>query len=271
MASNLACIGLDVAGRDEFDALVEETLPSARSLGHSGRVEVLRWQDPSGARLIFEVRGGAVEGVMPSYEALPGARLAAVERVTDAVATASVVDDTGEQITAIAVEFEERRLWLGKRDVLAGSASIVGLGVGVQFFEDAEAFAASAESLLHASGESPDPPPHVVEFGLPWPPRMAAESLIAYGTFAEPHDVDAYARLYGTVLGASERTCALTGQRFHAVRTRTVGFDLEICVQASAHPELPRTGQVIGGMVFLVGSLGDDAKPKHRLHLPGRG
>lgn len=271
MASNLACIGLDVASREEFDNLIDSLVPQAVSIGRAGRTEVLRWEDASGARIVLEVRGDAVEGVIPSYAALPGAWLNDVERVTDDVATASVVDQQDEQLTQIAVEIEERRLILPRHGAVAGEASIVALGVGVEVFENDEEFAASPSSLLHGDEEhTPEPPPHVVEFGMPWPPRMAAESLISYGVFAEPHEVDAVARLYGIVLGASTRSVASTGQSFHAVRVRTLGFELEMCVPASAHPDLPRTGQVIGGMVFLVASLAGVQRPKHRLHLPGR-
>ncbi len=271
MASNLACIGCDVGSRDELDELVAALLPQATVLGRSGRIDVLRWQDASGARLVFEVHAGTVESILPSYDALPGATVTELTMVDDEVAIGDIVD-SDELTTKLALELEERRLALGKRGAFAGALSVVGLGVGVHVFEDADAFAASPASLLHGDAEHvPAPPPHVVEFKLPWPPRMAAESLISYGVFAEPHDVDAYARVNGTVLGASTRTVGHTGQSFHAVRVRTVGFDMEMCIPVSVHPNLPRTGEVIGGMVFMVGSLGQVTPRRHRLHLPGHG
>ena len=270
MASNLACIGLDVDSRDEFDALVAALLPDAVSLGRTGRTEVLRWQDTSGARLVFEVHAGTVEGVLPSYDALAGASIADLAMVDDDVAIGWLTDGQ-EQLAQIALEVEERRLALAKRGGVAGPLSIVGLGVGTELFEDADAFAAAPASLVHGDAEHvPEPSPHVVEFNLPWPPRMTAESVLSYGVYAEPHDIDAYARVNGTVLGASTRTVERTGQSFHAVRVRTAGFDMEICIPASVHPELPRTGQVIAGMAFMVGSLGAaTARPK-RLHMPRR-
>lgn len=270
VASNLACIGLDVDSRDEFDELVGALLPDAVSLGRSGRTEVLRWQDPSGARLVFEVHAGAVEGVLPSYDALAGATIADLAMVDDDVAIGWLTDGR-EPGTQIALEVEERRLVLTKRGGVDGPLSIVGLGVGAELFEDADAFAAAPASLVHGDTEHiPEPSPHVVEFNLPWPPRMTAESVLSYGVYAEPHDIDAYARVNGTVLGASTRTVERTGQSFHAVRVRTAGFDMEMCIPASVHPDLPRTGQVIAGMAFMVGSLGASiARPK-RLHMPRR-
>ena len=270
VASNLACIGLDVDSRDEFDELVAALLPDAVSLGRSGRTEVLRWQDPSGARLVFEVHAGTVEGILPSYDALTGASVAELALVDDDVAIGWLTDGD-EQVGQIALEVEERRLVLGKRAGFSGPVSIVGLGVGAEIFDDADAFAAAPASLLHADPDHvPEPSPHVVEFKLPWPPRMATESILPFGVFAEPHDIDAYARVNGTVLGASTRTVERTGQSFHAVRVRTAGFDMEMCIPTAVHPELPRTGQVIAAMAFMVGSLGASTPRPKRLHMPRR-
>lgn len=273
MASNLACIGLDVGSRGDFDALISSLLDDATSIGRAGRTEVFRWQDPSGARVVIEVHAGAVEGVIPGYDALAGATVTELRSADDDVAIGSIVDDGGgEEITRLALELEERRLVLGRRRTYAGALSIVGLGRSVEFFDDADAFATSPASLVYTDADHvPEPPPHVVEFGLAWPPRMAAQSLVSYGVFAEPHDVDAYARVNGTVLGASTRTVERTGQSFHAVRVRTVGFDLEICLSVGEHPDLPRTGQVVGGSVLLVGSIGDGLAARRGRSRAGRG
>lgn len=271
VASHLACIGLGVGSRDEFDDLVSALVGEATSLGHVGRTEVLRWQDPSGARLVFELHGGAVEGVIPGFDALAGADVRDLRALDDDLAVASIAGAAGDEVAQIALEVEERRLMLGRRRTFTGRVSVVGLGVGVELFDDAESFAQAPASLVHGDeAHVPEPSPHVVEFGLPWPPRMAAESLQSYAVFAEPHDRDAYARVNGTVLGASTRTVERTGQSFHAIRVRSVGFELEMCVPTSSHPDLPRTGQVVGGMAYMVASLGHVPERHGRIHLPGR-
>lgn len=237
--------------------MVERLVSDAERIGKSGRTSVYRWQDPSGARLVVEMRSGVVEHVLPSYAGLAGAQVGGVVMVDDEVARCSVVDESGEEMTRIMVAFEERAFALGRSRAYSGPASIVALGVDVRTFESAETFAAADESLVYADPDHvPDPPPHVVEFGLEWPPRLEMHSVISYGAFAEAQDVDAYARLYGTVLGASSRTVQLTGQSFQCVDVRTVGMDVEMCFPAPADADLPRTGEIIGGSVVMVGSLG---------------
>ena len=111
MASNLACIGLSVAGNDELSALVGAVRPRAKTFGRVGRVELLRWEDESsGARLVLGIDDGRVVDLLPSLASPAVTHLADVHRANDATVTAAVVDDDGEQVTALAVELEQRRL-----------------------------------------------------------------------------------------------------------------------------------------------------------------
>lgn len=253
MASNLECVGLGVADKNGLQRLVDRALADGRQMGAADSVTVLRWEDPSGARLVIGVRDRAVCEFLPSFAGEPGARLGGVRMANNEVAIADVVDEDGEQAAMIAVELEQRRLLPAAAGAAAGLASVVALGVDVTVHADADAFAASDVSLLSSDGGDPgDPPPHVVERGLPWPPRMAAESLISYGVFGPPEQAEAYARLHGTVLRAEQRTVAATGQQFVAVRVRSVGLDLDMCLPAGP---VPVPGNVIGGTVFLVASL----------------
>jgi len=61
--------------------------------------------------------------------------------------------------------------------------------------------------------------------------------------------------LNGVVLRSERRTTAITGQGFLVARVSTVGIEVDVCLAATDHPELLEPGQVIGGTVFLVGSL----------------
>jgi hypothetical protein len=132
-------------------------------------------------------------------------------------------------------------------------ASVVALGVDVSVHADAEAFGSSDASLLgNDHGDPGDPPAHYVAQGLPWPPRMAAESLISYGVFGPAEQAEAYARLHGTVLHAEPRTVAATGQQFVVARVRTTGFDVDMCLPTV---RVPTTGSIIGGTLFLTASL----------------
>jgi hypothetical protein len=253
VASTLECVGLGVADRTGLQRLIDRALADARRVGVADSVTVLRWQDPSGARLVIGVRDREILEFLPSFDSEPGARLGGVRMANDEVAIADVVDEDGEQATMIAVELEQRRLLPVAAAAVAGLASVVALGVDVRVHAGPEAFAASDASLLSSDGGDPgEPPPHVRERGLPWPPRMAAESLISYGVFGPAEQAQAYARLNGVVLHAGERTVTATGRRFVAARVRTAGLDLDICLPDGPVPE---PGNVIGGTVFLVASL----------------
>jgi hypothetical protein len=252
--SNLACLGLGVADNAELERLLSVAVPAARPLGEVDGIWVVRWEDPSGARLVMSVQGEQVLDLLPSFAGTPGARLANIQAATDEVAIADVVDEGDEQVTMLALELEQRRL-LPAEGLAAASATVVALGVDVTVHADEDAFAASDASLLQDPGEDGpgEPPPHFVERGWSWPPRMAAESFISYGVFGAPEDAQAYARLTGTVRQARRLRVTATGQEFTAARVQTAGFEVDLCLPAGEHTLQP--GNVIGGTVFLVGSL----------------
>lgn len=254
MASNLACVGLAVNDHAGLTDLVGRIWPALVSLGRDGDVEVLRWQDPSGARLILEMAGGEVIGFLPSFAGTAGANLEDAHRANDEVWTVGIFDDEGSQLTAAAVELEQRRL-LSPTDGLGGRASIVALGSAVGLHADEAAFAASDDSLLLSREAEPsEPPAHYVENGWSWPPRMAAEAFFAYGVFGEPHAAQAGARLAAMVLAARRHVVELTGQSFIVARARTCGFEIDICL-GPEHTVVPQPGQIVAGEVLLTASL----------------
>lgn len=255
MASNLECVGLGVADKAGFVALVNAAMDRAELLYTVDGIGVHRWQDPSGARLVLGLRGKELVDFLPSYAAEPGGLLAEVEPANDSVVTADVVDESGELMTKLALELEEHRLVGRPEKPKEGPAAFVALGVRVTVHADEEAYAASDASLLNPTAEPSEPPAHVVEAGHPWPPRMAAESFISYGAFGPPDQAQAHARLNGTVVDAKRVTNSLTGQAYIVARARTVGFEADVCLPGSEHTEIPPPGAVVAGEVFLVGSM----------------
>jgi hypothetical protein len=248
VASNLACVGL-ASTEESLEALVRHALANGEPLGSVGTTRLVRWTDPSGARLLVGVDEvvGVVSELLPLFHGRPGARLTGVTLVNDDVARADVVDDEGEQLTGLALELEQRMaLRLGDPPAGPVPTVLVGLGIDVQVFPDPDAFGSSEASLLLPGGPpGPDGPPL----------RVAAESVFSYGVFGDDEDAEAYARLAGVVLASSRREVAYTGQAFQAVRVRTVGVELDVCLPADAHPVPPAPGGVVAGTVFLVGSL----------------
>lgn len=257
MASNMACVGLDVPDVDGLNALLGEIWPRTTVLAVVDGLVIRRWEDASGARIVLAGRDGTVERFMPSFAGVPGALLRDVFALTDEVSAADVVLD-GETATRLAIELEERDLVRGR--TVAGEASIVLLGTGVEVFADEAAFMRSPASLL-TPGKEPEgePPPDLAERGIAWPMRVAAESFMSMGlfssSFAGAASATADARMAGTVLAAERRAVAVTGQSFVVARVRCIGFEADLCLPAPADGAVPEPGNVIAGDVFAVGSL----------------
>jgi hypothetical protein len=256
VASNLACVGLAVDDEAALETLLRDVEPDSRSLGQVGGVKVRRWEDPSGARLVYSMRRGEITEFLPSFAARPGARLGEIRFVSDEVAAATIVDEDGEQVTGMTIELEQHRLLRARGATRSGRAAIIALGVDVAVFDDAAAFSESPASLLGDRGlQPPDPPAEYAEHGLEWPPRVAAESFMSYGMFAQGEEATAHARLSGTVIEAEARTVARTGQRFVAARVASFGFEATVCFPADDTAEPAQPGNVIHGTVFLVGDM----------------
>ena len=228
-------------------------LNDATPLGSRKGLDVLRWEDPSGARVTFELRDGVIDNFMPSFAGRWRTRLDNIRRLSRDVSGADVVDADGEQLTVLTLELEERALLADR--VASADAAIIALGTNVEVFEDAAAFAASDSSSLGDPRQSGDPPELVTAMGWPWPPRFAPESFVSTGIFGAPEVATADARLNGTVAGSELRTNSLTGQSFLLARVGTAGFDVDMCISRSDDSDHLGLGMVVGGYVFMVGSL----------------
>lgn len=250
MSSNLACIGLAVADDHELGQLIDSIRPSAHTLGVFDGVTVQRWQDDTGSTLVMAWKNRQLVDLLPTFAGASGGQLAGMALINGSVASAAVVDEDGEQVTALTFDAEDYRQMIPSGPI-SGFARITSLGVAVTIHADAETFAASRDSLLEPNQSNDPPPSHYVEQGWAWPPRMAAESFISYGVFADPAASTAHARLSGTVLRARHHTNALTGQGFTAATVRTVGFETELCLADADHTAVVEPGSVISGTVYL--------------------
>ncbi|ONI76559.1 hypothetical protein BWI15_04430 [Kribbella sp. ALI-6-A] len=250
MASNLDCLGLGVATAEEFADLVERIGPRASLVARTDDgTELLRWEDPSGARLLLTRGKRGITRVVPSFGGERVVRLGGVRRVNGEAAVADVVVD-GEMVTRLGIELEELPL-LGDSSY-EGAASVVALAPEVRFLADAEAFAASDFSLL--AGADAGPRPEHFDEDLPWPPRLAAESFIPTGMFASSEEgLRPVGLLNGVVRYAERRTTMLTGQEFVVVRVRSAGFEVDVCLPGGVDVPLP--GVVLSADVFLTGSV----------------
>ena len=253
MSSALACVGLAVSDEAEFSWLLKSACTAIREIGTFDGVHVGRWQDDSGAALILGLHDGKLVDFSFAYTGANGGLLAECRLLHETIAFAKVVDADGHQLTAMAFEAEQYRQLLAHGQQVSGPARITALGTDVTIYPDADAFAASPGSQIHPSPETdPEPPP---QYDGPWPLRLAAESFISPGLFADIARNRSRARLSGTILDATRHVCALTGQSFTVAAVRTAGFEADLCLAASEHPDIPVPGNIISGTVFLSAAI----------------
>ena len=256
-----ACVGLAVGDWGEVAELVQAIAPLGEVLGEAGGLKVVRWQDPSGTRLVMETIGDDDPDLVPSFAARTRVRLRGVQMLNDDVAMATVVDDEGQALTSVAVLIEQRRL-IPWDQPIDGVASIVALGTSVSIHESPDDFGESDASLFLGWKDAeqwrlhPDEPPaEYVREGLKWPRRMAGESFGSYAVFLKPDQAGSSALLSGTILAAERRTVIQTGQQILVAEVRTAGFDVTVCLEGAAHKEMPPVGGILSGSVLMVASL----------------
>jgi hypothetical protein len=239
VTSNLGCIGLGVADVEALGELLSELIPASTAARQEDGSLVYVWRDPSGARLTISTdRAGAVVDVTPSYDGEHGATLGELVALHDSIVAADVLVD-GEVVTRMAVEA------LGPPPVPdSGPAVVTAFGVDVSLHASAEEFAASPASLLSPDTADDDEPL-----------RMGSESFLSYGLFGDGAEAEPVARLNGVVLAVSTAAVAATDQTFHAVRVRTVGMQVDVCLDAHDHPDPPKPGAIVAGTVYLVADV----------------
>ena len=261
MASNWACVGLPLTTGDELGALLEAVMPTARQVDSVNGVDVYRWQDDSGARLVVYVEDGAIVDVLPSFAATGTTRVGDVVARSGEIVSAAILDDDGEQLTAAAFRLEQRPM-LANRTIDAAAAHFVFLCGSVTVHADDAAFAASPASLLVPGAEDDDPPPeNVVESGLKRPLRFGSDSFISYGVFGDPADAPPVARFGALVRSAERRTNTALGQSFVVAAANIVGIEATLCLSGQEFPDVPVPGQVIAGEAYLVASISDLESP----------
>lgn len=245
--SNFASLGFvrDPLREDELFALLDRAFRVSRRLGVGlDGAHVHRWQGEDGAVLVVEVDGdGGIVGVTPSLVGRPGVRLAALRRVSTDVVTARVLGPDGEQVSALALDLEERRFVATHEPAV--DAAVVGLGGSVRAFADAASYARDDASLLRPPPPGTNPAPDAV--------RTAAESFVPYGVLAAPEEARSRARLAGTVLAVADRRNELTDLPYRVARVRTVVGEVDVAL-AVPGPQ-PVVGGVLAGEVHLVGSV----------------
>lgn len=241
MATMYECIGLPIQDDESLRAVTLGLFPDATVLGETTAGAVLRWQDPSGARITFTLDpDDLIIDVVPSIDGAPGASLGRLGVLHGSIFEADVVDLYDETLTRLAMDFERYLLMDHPDGTWSPRTSITALGLDVATFASPKAFADSAASVL--SGDASDPAAK----------HVGHESFIPVGLFGPPEDVLPIARLSGTVVHATRRRNTRSRLLFDVARVRTVGMEVDVCTPAGGR--LAALGEVISGTVYLVGS-----------------
>ncbi|GAB4084553.1 hypothetical protein GCM10028784_11830 [Myceligenerans cantabricum] len=230
--------------RSGFRDLVHGVLPEAKMITQERDATLYVWTDTTGARLIITTEGDLVRAVTTSFAGPLGARLADVRAADGGLAIAEIVDAEDDILAGVACELEELQLLGDAEDVPARDACIVGLGRSVEVFTGPEEFLASDASRMTFAGEEA-----AEDDGEPM--RFEPESFSPDGAFTM--QVDAVARVNGTVLEVARHEVGRTGQVFTAAQVRTGGFEVSLCVPAG-EPDLA-VGDVVAANTYLIASV----------------
>ncbi|WP_156822679.1 hypothetical protein [Demetria terragena] len=251
MTSNLACIGMAVTSTAGLDALIAELTSRDREfLRESFGVQTYAWQDPSGARVVYDVLAGTPH-IVPTFAGTSEFDYVSIVPVSTEVTKIMVTSSDGIGHTGVTCQVEQRR---HLSDVPSnGRICLTALGTHISVHADIGAFLASDASLLGTEDELGPPPAQVRDRGLAWPPRMSSKAFLANG-FYGPAKPTPYALMSGVVSQVEPRTNELTGGRFLATQVRTAIGDLDLCLAGDDYDDVT-PGNVIAGTVTVVGSL----------------
>lgn len=244
MSSHFEAIGIGVAGQDEFRERVGSLIGAGTARQIAAKLSEHVWTDPSGARLVAQVRNRELEFLLPCLAGTaPAVPVRDVRLVDDETAMLELLDGVdGNLVCPIAVELEDRAVLAhsgGRLEI--GSLELAALAEDVAVHADAEAYLASQDD----DG-----------------PKFAADHFIPSGTFtlAEPSSdrtPSAHALFAGEVIEAETPVNTVTGTAFHRIRVRTIAaieLDVAIAITDLEHP--PVRGNIVTGTFFLTGRLG---------------
>lgn len=254
MSSHFDAIGIGVTGQDEFGERVVSLLSAGTARQVDKKISEHVWTDPSGARLVAQVRKGEIDFLLPCLAGTaPAVPVRDVHLVDDETAMLDLLDGVaGEMICPVAVELEDRAVLAHSGGRLeSGSLTLAALAEDITVHADADAYYASQD------GDGP---------------KFAADYFIPSGTFAlEESSPDwtpsARALFAGEVIEAETPVNTVTGKAFHRIRVRTIAaIELDVAIAATDLEQPPAPGNIVTGTFFLTGSLGlqEPAAKRHR-------
>ncbi|WP_414942361.1 hypothetical protein [Amycolatopsis sp. cmx-11-51] len=110
MSSHFEAIGISVTSQDEFGEKVVSLISAGTARQIARKISEHVWTDPSGARLVAQIRNREIEFLLPCLAGTaPAVPVRDVRLVDDETAMLELLDGVdGELICPIAVELEDR-------------------------------------------------------------------------------------------------------------------------------------------------------------------
>ncbi|EME61673.1 hypothetical protein H074_10890 [Amycolatopsis decaplanina DSM 44594] len=244
VSSHFEAIGIGVTSEDEFGERVVSLISAGTARQIAKKISEHVWTDPSGARLVAQVRNGEIEFLLPCLAGTtPAVPVRDVRLVDDETAMLELLDGVdGELVCPIAVELEDRAVLAhsgGRLEI--GSLVLAALAEDVTVHADAEAYSASQDD----DG-----------------PKFAADHFIPSGTFSltersPDRTPSAHALFAGEVIEVETPVNTVTGTAFHRIRVRTIAaIELDVAIATTDVEQPPARGNIVTGTFFLTGRLG---------------
>ncbi|WP_037305968.1 hypothetical protein [Amycolatopsis orientalis] len=244
MASHFEAIGIGIAGQEEFEEKVISLISEGTARQITKKVTEHVWTDPSGARLIAQVRGGKLDFLLPCLAGTAPAVPVRDVRLVDAeTAMLELLDGVdGELVCPIAVELEDRAVLAHSGGRLeTGSLVLSALAEEVTVHADAEAYDASQDD-----DELKFAPDHFIPSGA-FPLEESSRDWTP----------SAHALFAGEVIEVETPVNTVTGTAFHRIRVRTIAaIELDVAVATTGLERPPARGNIVSGTFFLTGRLG---------------
>jgi hypothetical protein len=248
MASHFSTIGLAIASKEDFQALVQRICPLAEGLAAPGGV-YWRWTDPCGAEVWIQVNEhNQLIGANVHYAGRSSVQVSLTARIPSPgpseldgsfhgwAAPSGDAPDTG--CYPFVFDAPDFRIHEGLAIPTREAVQIAAFAHQITMFESVAAYEAGQSGNI---------------------PLYASQSFIPSGLFTPAGDSRkpplAHAIFTGHVVAAEKKINAFTGRAFYSAFVETFGGSYDVVIDPDLLPGLPAPGGVISGSFWLSGRI----------------
>lgn len=248
-----AAIGLHLPTEERADEVLAEISDRVRPLNKAENLEVYRYDDRSGAAVVFDVVDGSIADLRQAFLSEATAEANWVE-LGAGFALAAIKDTSGQVVARACVAMQDGLLHQPGREksgqlhlsALAQRAEVYGDYASYAESETAQIFAKAANDGVDVGGGQGASEKETETAPLP--------AFISMGAVAATSGQPAHAGIVmaGKVLGAELHSNTMTGQNFWVARV-DAGFELDVCVAQNAIAGRLNKGNILAGEFALLG------------------